>query len=86
MTNFEYGLAGFISLFTILSFATLGLIGISQIPFDVNASPNLFEGLAYFFQNPFTSFWSKFIWGAIVITPLFTITTMIGLNYIRGRA
>lgn len=84
--GFEYGLIGFISLFVFLSFTVLGLLGMSQIPSDVTAQPNIIEGVSYFFQNPYTSGWSKIIWSAIIITPLLSIIGMIGLNYVRGRA
>lgn len=83
--SFEYGLIGFLSLFTALTFVTFGLIGVSQIDADFNEQPNLIEGVSYFFQNPFTSGWEKIIYTMLIITPLGAIITMIGLNYARGR-
>jgi hypothetical protein len=83
--QFEYGLVSFLALFTLLTFFSLSLLGVSQIPYEVDAEPNLLEGLSYFFQNPYVGFWEKFIYTIVIIAPLGSIVTMIGLNYARGR-
>jgi hypothetical protein len=85
---YEYRMVGWLAVFSTLMFLSLAMLGIGQInanEIEYEGSPNLFEGVQYFYTNPYTSFWAKAILSIIVFTPLIGIGAMATVNLLRGR-
>lgn len=85
-TGTEYSLIYSLLFFIILSSLCFSFLGMGQLhQFDTTESVNVYTGFKFFFTNPFTDIWSKFIFSLVILIPLGSIITMISYNAIRGR-